>query len=215
MGLFPLVGVVVGGIAAAVYALAHLLVPASIAAPLALLAAVLVTGGLHEDGLADTADGFGGGADRDAKLAIMRDPRIGAFGAVALILVLALRGTALAALDHPLLVAGALIAAHALARAAMPFAMRILAPARPDGLGAEAGRPGAVQTGIAATLAVIVVGLVLPVGAALAAVAGALIGALLMTLAARGQIGGYTGDVLGAIEQVAETAALIGAVAAS
>ena len=215
MGMFPLVGVLVGGVGAAVYALANLALPRPAAALLALGATVLVTGALHEDGLADMADGFGGGADREAKLAIMRDARIGAYGVVALALTLGLRAVALAGLPGPLSVAGALIAVHALARAAIPVAMQALAPARADGLGAGAGRPSAMQAGIAATLAILAAALVLPVGAALAALAGAAIGTVAMVVLAQQQIGGHTGDVLGATEQLAETFGLLGALAAA
>lgn len=213
-GMFPLAGVVIGGIGAAIYALAHQILPASAAALLAVAATVLVTGGLHEDGLADTADGFGGGADKEKKLAIMRDSRIGSYGVLALILALGLRVTALAEIGSSLAAAGALIAAHALARAAIPVAMQALAPARADGLGATAGRPSVAQTGIAITLAIVVAALALPISAALAALAGATIGAILLILLADAQIGGQTGDVLGAVEQVAETLALLGALAA-
>jgi len=222
MAMFPLVGVLVGGIGGAVYALAHLLLPAAIAALLALATTILVTGALHEDGLADTADGFGGGGDRAGKLAIMRDSRIGTFGMIALTLALGLRAVALAEIGvatgdfgGALTLMGAMVAAHALARAAIPVAMMALIPARADGLGAAAGQPGAVQTGIAVTLAVVIAALVLsPPGAALAALAGATIGAVGMVLIAHAQIGGYTGDVLGAVEQAAETLALLAILAA-
>jgi len=221
MGLFPLVGVVVGGIGGAVYAAAHLLLPSAAAALLALSGIAWVTGALHEDGLADTADGFGGGKDRAHKLAIMRDSRIGTFGMIALALTLGLRAVALAEIGistndfgGSLTVVGALIAAHALSRAAIPVAMQALAPARSDGLGASAGQPGAAQTGIAVTLALVIAALVLPTGAALAALAGVTIGTVLIVLWAQSQIGGHTGDVLGAVEQAAETLALLGVVAA-
>lgn len=214
MGVFPLVGVVIGGIGGAVYAVAHFALPAAAAAILATGAIVLTTGALHEDGLADTADGFGGGADRARKLEIMRDSRIGTYGMVALALTLALRVAAMAEIGTSLAVVGALVAAHALSRAAIPLAMQALTPARPDGLGAGAGQPSGAQTGIAIVLALVVAGLVLPPGAALAALAGATTGTTLIVLLAQRQIGGFTGDVLGAVEQAAETLALLGAVAA-
>jgi adenosylcobinamide-GDP ribazoletransferase len=214
MGVFPLVGVVVGGIGGAIYAIAHFFMPASAASLLAIGAVALVTGALHEDGLADTADGFGGGEDRADKLAIMRDSRIGTFGMVALSLSLGLRAVALAEIGGSLAVVGALVAAHALSRAAIPLAMQALTPARRDGLGALAGQPSAAQTGIAITLALVVAALVLPPGAALAALAGATAGVTLIVLLAQEQIGGFTGDVLGAVEQAAETLALLGVLAA-
>ncbi len=214
MGTFPLVGVVIGGIGAALYAVLHQGLPASAAALLAVAATILITGGLHEDGLADTADGFGGGADRGRKLAIMRDSRIGTFGVLAVVLSVGLRATAIAQIGDSLTVAGALVAAHALARAAIPVAMQALAPARADGLGAAAGQPSGVQAGVAVTIAVIVAALVLPVSAALAALAGATIGFMAVVALAEKQIGGHTGDVLGAVEQAAETLALLGALSA-
>jgi adenosylcobinamide-GDP ribazoletransferase len=214
MGVFPLVGIVVGGIGAAVYGLIHQLLPAGASAVVALAATMLVTGALHEDGLADTADGFGGGADRDRKLAIMRDSRIGTFGVLALVVTFALRVIALAEIGDSLTVAGALIASHALSRGAIPVGMQALMPARTDGLGAHAGQPSSVQIGIAITLAVAAAALVLPASAALAALAGATIGMMAVVGLAQFQIGGYTGDVLGAIEQSAETLALLGVLAA-
>lgn len=213
MHLFPLVGLLVGGIGAAVYALASRLLPPALSALLALAAMTAATGAMHEDGLADIADGFGGGADRDRKLAIMKDSRIGSYGAVALLLSLLLKAFALAALASPGLVAGALIAAHALGRAAIPLAMRLLAPARESGLGASVGQPSASTTGIGATLALVVAALVLPAGAAFAASLAAAVATLGVAWLAWRQIGGQTGDVLGAVEQVAEIAALLAVVA--
>lgn len=213
MHLFPLAGVLVGGIGAAVYALAALLLPPLLSAALALAAMVAVTGAMHEDGLADIADGFGGGADRERKLAIMKDSRIGSYGAVALLLGLLLKLFAIAELASPGLVAGALIAAHALARAAIPLAMQWLAPARDSGLGASVGRPSPSTTGIGATLALAIAALALPAGTAFAASLAVVAATLFMAWLAWRQIGGQTGDVLGAIEQMAEIAALLAAVA--
>jgi len=214
MGVFPLVGVMVGGIGGAIYAIAHFFLPAAAAAILSIAAMAIVTGALHEDGLADTVDGFGGGKDRQGKLAIMRDSRIGTFGMVALALTLGLRVVVLTEIGGSLMVVGALVAAHALSRAAIPLAMQALTPARPDGLGAGAGQPSAAQTGIAITLALVIAAAVLPPGAALAALAGATTGTTLIVLWAQEQIGGFTGDVLGAVEQLAETLALLGVLAA-
>src|SRR5579875_2043895 len=137
---FPLVGLVVGLIGGIAYAIASALaLPALAAALIAIAATVLVTGGLHEDGLADTADGFGGGATREDKLAIMRDSRTGAYGVLALIFSLGLRTVAVADIAARWHVLAALVAAHALSRGVMPVAMRWLDPAREDGLGASAG----------------------------------------------------------------------------
>lgn len=159
MGLFPLVGAAVGAIGTIVFALAAVALPNALAALLAIAATILVTGALHEDGLADVADGFGGGTDRDAKLAIMKDSRIGSFGLLAVTLGLLLRVAALTTLASSGRVAGGLIAAHALSRAAIPVVMQGLAPARQTGLGASAGQPDARIAGIAATLGLTVAAL--------------------------------------------------------
>src|SRR5882724_1995802 len=99
MRAFPLVGVGIGLIGWGAFRLAEALgLPDAVAALMAPLATVLTTGALHEDGLADTADGFGGGEGRERKLAIMRDSRSGAYGVIALIFSIALRGAALTAL---------------------------------------------------------------------------------------------------------------------
>src|SRR5216684_1273003 len=187
MRAFPLVGIVVGAAGWAAYA---------------------VTGALHEDGLADTADGFGGGEDRAGKLAIMRDSRIGAYGVIALVFTVALRAAALAVLTTPR-AGAALIAAHAVSRAGLPIVMRWLAPARDDGLGASAGQPDDSAIGWCAGIAVVVALLCLGVVPGLAAlVVGPAAVAGLARLAQR-QIGGYTGDVLGAAQQIGEIAVLL------
>src|ERR1700720_348987 len=131
----PVAGALVGALGAAAYGLAHMagLGPLP-AAGLALVATMAVTGGLHEDGLADTADGFGAGTSPETRLAIMRDSRIGTFGGCALILSIGLRWAALASLAGPTRAAAALIAAHAAARAVPPLLMLLIPPARPDGL---------------------------------------------------------------------------------
>jgi adenosylcobinamide-GDP ribazoletransferase len=211
---FPLVGLVIGAIGGIAYGLATAVaVPALAAALIAVAATALVTGALHEDGLADTADGFGGGATREEKLAIMRDSRTGAFGVLALLFSVGLRAAAIAEIGTRWHVLAALIAAHALSRGVLPAAMRRLDPARSDGLGAGAGRPDQshvwVALGLALILAIIGTGLRAGIGAAVAA---ALVAAAIAWLAQR-QIGGQTGDVLGAIEQGAETAALLAAAA--
>jgi adenosylcobinamide-GDP ribazoletransferase len=173
----------------------------------------LITGALHEDGLADTADGFGGGATREAKLDIMRDSRIGTFGVLALIFSIGLRTAALADIATRWHVFAALIAAHALSRGVLPAAIRRLDPARDDGLGAGAGRPEQNQVLIAFGLALVVAVIAIGLRAGLSAALGAAIVAAAIGWLARRQIGGQTGDVLGAIEQGAETAVLLAAAA--
>jgi adenosylcobinamide-GDP ribazoletransferase len=213
MHLFPLAGVVVGGLGAASYALASCVLPPVLSATLAVAAMAAATGAMHEDGLADIADGFGGGADRERKLAIMKDSRIGSYAAVTLVVSQLLKIFAIAELAKPGLVAGALIAAHALGRAAIPLAMQLLVPARENGLGVSVGRPAPSTAGIAATLAMTIAAIGLPAGAAFAASMAAVVMTLAMAWLAWRQIGGQTGDVLGGIEQVAEIAALLAVVA--
>ena len=213
MRLFPLVGLVVGAIGAAAFALAYQILPAGIAAIIAVAATIAVTGCLHEDGLADVADGFGGGGDKPRKLEIMRDSRIGTYGLVVVVLGLLLRVGALAELHDSAAVAVTLIAAHALSRAVIPAVMLALPPARADGLGATAGQPDAAVAGIAATVALVIAAAILTPAAATAAVISAAAGAATVALLARRHIGGQTGDVLGAVEQVAQTAAILGVLA--
>jgi adenosylcobinamide-GDP ribazoletransferase len=207
---FPLAGFVVGLIGAIVYALADRLVLFSWpAAALTVAATLAVTGALHEDGVADTADGFGGGDTREKKLEIMRDSRIGTYGVCALIIALLVRSAAIAGLTEPALVALVLIAAHVGARAVLPFVMFLLPAARADGLAFAAGKPSGVGVAIAAALGFLALLFCLGLAHALVAlVALAIVVSLLCWLASR-QIGGQTGDVLGAVEQVSEIVILL------
>jgi len=139
----------------------------------------------------------------------MRDSRIGTYGVCALALSLFLRTGALASLAEPGMVAAALIAAHAAARATMPVVMFFVPPARRDGLSYVAGQPSAARVAIAALLAVVILGLCLgPLLAIIAVVALGIVTALMAGLSQR-QIGGQTGDVLGAVEQISEIVILL------
>jgi adenosylcobinamide-GDP ribazoletransferase len=211
---FPVVGLIVGLIGALVYLLAHRLgLPAWSAATLSVVATLLVTGALHEDGLADTADGFGGGDSREKKLDIMRDSRTGAYGVCALVLSLLLRVGALASFADAYGVVWALLASHSAARTAMPVLMWLLPPARSDGLSFEAGRPPdeSVAAGIAIAFLILVFCLY-PARGVLALIFLIATVALMAWLSVR-QIDGQTGDVMGALEQVGEIAVLLVAVA--
>lgn len=205
---FPLAGLAVGAIAAAVLLVALALgLPAMLAAGLALAAQILVTGALHEDGLADLADGFWGGRDAARRLEIMRDSRIGSYGALALILGTGLRWQAIAALaDAPTRVALALIAAAMISRLAPVMLLWLLPPARRDGMGRSASGAARPSVGGAALLCLPCLGL--------PGLPAALIAAALVTLGlgalARAKIGGQSGDVLGAGQQLAEIALLMG-----
>lgn len=211
---FPLVGAGVGALCAAGFVVAELVglheLPAAL---LAVLVGIAVTGAFHEDGLADTADGFGGGRDRDQKLAIMRDSRHGTFGILALILSVGLRAAALATIGDPIHAGLALIASHAASRGALPPMMRLMRPARTDGLGANAGRPSLVVALVAAALGAVIAPATLgPLAGAIALGLAAAAVACAALLAQR-QIGGYTGDVLGCFQQIGEIVILLMAAA--
>jgi adenosylcobinamide-GDP ribazoletransferase len=211
---FPVVGAAVGALGALIYWIAHGLgLQAFVSAALAVTATLLVTGCLHEDGLADTADGFGGGATRERKLEIMRDSGIGSYGAAALILSLLLRVGAIASLAGPALVAPALIAAHAGARATMPVFMRRVPRARDDGLSAGAGDPPQGSAVLAVAIGVVVLLLCLGLGATVIAALLLATATVLLAWLSVAQIGGQTGDVLGTQEQVSEILILLVAAA--
>jgi adenosylcobinamide-GDP ribazoletransferase len=163
---------------------------------------------LHEDGLADVGDGFGGGRDRESKLEIMRDSRLGTYGALILMVSFAAKLSALATLPEVAIVQS-LIAAHALARGVLPAMSMSLPYARKDGLAANAGRPGAATAATAAALALLIALLSLPWVEALHAALLTVAIAVGMGWLAQRQIGGQTGDVLGGAEQVGETAILV------
>ena len=212
----PVAGVAVGLIGALVLALTALLgLPVLLRAGLATAAIVATTGALHEDGLADVADGFGG-ATRARKLEIMRDSRIGAYGAIAIALALILRVGALsAALDGGFSRASSsLILVAALSRAAALTPLALLPPARTDGAGAAAGRLDsnalAAAWGSALVIALALDLVALGLAHALLAALMSAAGALLMAAMARRAIGGQTGDVAGAAQQCSEIAAWCG-----
>lgn len=211
---FPAVGAGIGMVGAIVlFAAASAGLGETSAVLLALVVVGLVTGALHEDGLADTLDGFGGGRDREEKLAIMRDSRSGAYGIIALIFSIGLRAAALVAVGSPIEAGLALIAAHAASRATLPAIMWWLEPARTDGLGAMAGTPTLAPVLVAAAIgAFVALGMLGPVRGLVAIVVTGLAAAATALLAKR-QIGGYTGDVLGAIQQIGEIVMLLVAAA--
>ena len=204
---FPVAGLIVGTTGAMVlYGALHLGLPPQIAAGLALATGVLATGCLHEDGLADVADGFGGGRDPEHKLAIMRDSSIGSYGTLALLLVVGLRWQAMAALGDvtALQAAFALLAIAVASRAVLPVALLTMPAARPDGLGRSASGASAIQAAVAVTLGAGALVLLLGGAAALAVGLAITAAALLVAALALRQIGGQTGDVLGLMQQTAD-----------
>jgi adenosylcobinamide-GDP ribazoletransferase len=206
---FPLVGALIGLVVGLIdRGLLGMGIPALAAAALALGASAALTGALHEDGLADVGDGFGGGRDRAAKLSIMRDSRIGTYGVIVLLVGFSARLSALASLPVASIIAS-LVVAHALARAAIPVLAANMPFARDDGLGKSAGKPDTASVAMAVMIAVVLALVCLPVKAALLAVVVTVAGAAVMAALAWRQIGGVTGDVFGAVEQVVETAVLV------
>ena len=205
---WPIVGAVLGGLAAVVVVMASGIgLPSGVAAAFGLIVPAVLTGALHEDGLADTADGFFGGQSPERRLEIMKDSHIGSFGTLALVLVTLVRWSALSALCASGHATVALIIAGAASRVPMVVLMAALPSARATGLSHLVGRPTLQSASIAAGLGLLV-SLVLSVSASLwlVPVLGALT-ALIGVLALR-RIGGQTGDVLGASQQLADAACL-------
>jgi adenosylcobinamide-GDP ribazoletransferase len=216
----PVAGAILGLCSALTLIAARALgLPPLVAALLTLAVSVAVTGGFHEDGLADCADSFGG-YSRDEKLAIMKDSKIGAYGAVALVLSLGVRAAALAALlDRGLPAAAvALVAIGAVSRAFGLLPLALLAPARAGGAGSAAGKPRGLPLAMAVMLAVFLGYAPLFAGLGPLHVTIALLVAAAAAFAATGvaarTIGGQTGDVAGAVQQLAEIAYLCALVAA-
>jgi adenosylcobinamide-GDP ribazoletransferase len=213
MAVFPVIGAGIGVVTGGVFMVALALLPPLAAALLALAVAMLLTGALHEDGLADFADGLGARGDRDNRLAVMRDSRSGAYGVLALVVSVGLRAACLAAAPSGLAGLAALAAAGALSRAMVPVALQALPPARADGLGAGAGVPDASVAALSMVLALAVAVAGLGASGALAAAVLALVAAAGIGGLARRAFGGYTGDVLGAIVQGVEMVVLLVAAA--
>ena len=206
---FPLVGFCVSVIGAMVFTFSLALhLPSLLAAALAILAMIFTTGGYHEDGLADVADGFGGGREKDRKLEIMRDSWVGTYGIIALVMSLVLRVITLGYMSLSLAIA-ALLVTGALSRFWMLCTLKAMAPARKAGSSAAAGIPQNHHILIAAAFSLGVCFLLLPVTYVFPVIAVAFVAFLVVSLISHQQIGGHTGDVLGTVQQVTEIAILI------
>jgi adenosylcobinamide-GDP ribazoletransferase len=207
---FPVAGALVGMFGALIYWLAFRMgLPSAVSAALGVAVTLITTGCLHEDALADTADGFGGGKDAAEKLQIMRDSRVGTYGACALVLSILIRWSAIAAIAEPSTVAIALIAAHASARAPMPILMGWIPQARRDGLAAAAGTPPPSSAIAAAMLGVVLLIFAFGLGRALILLLLLTLATVLLGWLSMRQIGGQTGDVIGALEQFNEMLILL------
>jgi adenosylcobinamide-GDP ribazoletransferase len=206
---FPVMGAAVGLLGGLGFAAAGWLgLPSLPAALLAVVAMVLATGALHEDGLADTADALGAGGDRERALEIMRDSRIGTFGALALMMTLLARLIALAPMWDPRIVAAVLVAGAMASRAVLPVVMLLQPSARADGLAAETGRPEPLRVMLGTFIAIGTVALLLPLHLAVPALIAMTVAALLVATWLGRRFGGCTGDTLGAVQQVSEIAFL-------
>lgn len=212
---WPLVGLLLAGFAVLPAMLAfHLTENLAVFVLVALAGMVLLTGAMHEDGMADCADGFGGGFERSRKLEIMRDSYIGTYGVVALILCFGLRLTLLyQAAEIGQAVALFLILAIT-SRAAMPIVMYVLPPARKDGLGKGAGKPPVTMVALGLLIAMTLSFVLSGPGATIAVLVGVFLATLLVVGVAKWQIGGQTGDVLGATQIMTELLVGIAFVAA-
>lgn len=209
---FPVVGAGIGAVVAGTYALLEPGLPSTPAAAIAITVGLLVTGAFHLDGLADVADAVAGGATPERRLEILDDPRVGTFGAAAVVLQLLIQVVSVAALA-PADALTALVVAHALGRSSAVALMGVGRPARDHGLGvdylAALTRP---QVVVGVALGMVSAGLLGWAG--LSAIGAAIVIVALMAGLAHRAFGGIGGDVLGATEQVTESAVLLVAVAA-
>jgi cobalamin 5'-phosphate synthase/cobalamin synthase len=206
--VFPLIGAAIGLLQLGAFQLLRPHLPSLLTAVLVVALSAWVTRGLHLDGLADFADGLGGGATRDDALRIMRDPAVGAFGVIALVLVLAVKIAAVDALSS----GNALVLASALSRwSAVPLGVLLPYAREGGGLGAAmTGGAGRFElfgsTALALSLSFFV-----PLTFALRSWVAVLLVSLLVGAMARRRLGGMTGDVLGANVELAETSVLVAA----
>lgn len=206
---YPLVGAFLAAIAGTIAMLVISIgISIHIAAIISIAILILLSGAMHEDGLADTADGLWGGWDRITRLKIMKDSQIGTYGVLALGIFLALRMAALAVIFGAGTVILPLVAAALISRAAMVAVMAALPGARDSGLGHSTGRPSNSTAGLAILVALVGAVLCLGWGGVIAAICAAVV-AVFVAMIARAKIGGQTGDILGATQQCAEIAVLL------
>ncbi|MEL6687023.1 MAG: adenosylcobinamide-GDP ribazoletransferase [Pseudomonadota bacterium] len=210
---YPLVGVLVGSVCAAFYAAASFVLPSYMAVLLAIAVGLLLTGAFHEDGLADTYDGIGGGLTREKSLEIMKDSRLGTYGTLALVVMLSLKAGSLIALEAEFVVA-ALIAGHGLSRLSSVLVIATSSYVRDHGT----GKPVAGGLSIASLVVVLMTGVIVALVwcfvfsplSLLFAVLGVMIGHILMRLFFERKLGGYTGDTLGTVQQASEVGFYLG-----
>ena len=214
--VFPIVGLVVALPAAFVFFIASLIWPPAISAALALITLTIVTGALHEDGLADCADAFFGARDVTRRLEIMKDSRIGAFGGLALVFVFALGLaclTQIAEANGTYAVIAALFVAAFASRAGIVWHWHVLPPARADGLAASQGKPewsAVVRVALyAVIMALPLVFAMFGFSALITTIGFSFIATLSIMILARAKIGGHTGDTLGLSQKITELSVLL------
>jgi len=216
---FPLVGLVVGVIGAAVYAAASFALPAPVAAVLSTVATIYITGAFHEDGFADTCDGLGGGMTRERVLEIMKDSRVGAYGAIGVVCMLGTKVTTLAMLP-PASAIAALLLVHPLSRLCATSLIWRMEYARAEGKAKPlAERMSGAEFCIAVVTVVLGSALLFAAGLLTAhAILAAFVASMLATwwLARKfaRRIGGYTGDCLGTVQQLTEAVSYLAILAA-
>lgn len=206
---FPLIGIVAGGATAAVLLLTARVLPMPLAVLLSTIGGIWLTGALHEDGFADVCDGFGGGHTPIKIIEIMRDPRIGAFGAIGIGLLLAVKIIALGSMSLPM-AALSLLLAHPLSRLAATTLIWRMNYAAPGGKASLAAQPMSLSSFIVASVPVLILLFLVFICDAIAmrtvliAVVAMLISTAWFARKFQKHLGGYTGDCLGAVQQVSE-----------
>lgn len=208
---FPAVGIIVGVISAAVFSVSLLVLPQSLSVLLAMVTSIYLTGAFHEDGLTDMADGLGGGWDKHRILDIMKDSRVGSYGVIAIAMVLAVKFTCLDGIN-PVWVPLLLITGHAFSRYCSVLIMAGMHYVRDDAL--SKAKPLATQLSVQALIVASCFGLVpllwLPLGAMVTGVVSGLIITVWLGRKLQKWLGGYTGDCLGATQQLSEVAFYLG-----
>ncbi|MBT5187880.1 MAG: adenosylcobinamide-GDP ribazoletransferase [Kordiimonadaceae bacterium] len=206
---YPLVGLTVALIGSIFYYAAYLLhLPNLVSILIAITIMVFLTGAFHEDGLADVADGFGGGQTKEDKLEIMRDSRIGTYGSLALILAISLKTSSLYEMSS-VNVISALICAAMVSRFMIILVLKFLPPARKESLSTQAGKPSANNIAVAFISTWGVVLLLTDFKTSVIIFICAALSTTILCKITLKQIGGYTGDVLGAAQQISEISILV------
>lgn len=213
---FALVGLLIGAVCAGMFWLAALLLPHLVAILIAMGASLLITGAFHEDGLADTFDGVGGGLDTARALEIMKDSRLGTYGAAALFMALAVKAGALFALP-PLWICAAFPLAHCLSRGSAVLVIATSRYVRDEGTGKPVAKGisavSMVVTCLTMSAAVAICLLVLPPVALVSSIVAMCVMHVAMRAFFERKIGGYTGDTLGAVQQASEIGIYLGLLA--